>query len=193
MVSRFSGIRVILPVFTSGGRDKGNLPVAVHENGVSLGLYWDSRLCPHQFLHCTNFRLVRKSFHERRVECQNYNCHPRPEKREPSYFGESLIFAEEFLEFLFERWDSWTASDLGGIVNLWILVKPSPIDFPALFTGCVFICVLIGLSVTTSLLRSAGHAVSCHVTWKKILRLKWRQVVAIRALFLFSFICFEMT
>ena len=82
-------------------------------------------------------------------------------------------FAEEFLEFLLDRWDSWTASDL---------------------TGCVFICVLIGLSLTTSLLRSAGHAVSCcHVTWRKILRLKWRQVVAIRALFLFSFISFEMT
>ena len=82
----------------------------------------------------------------------------------------------------------------GVLLKPWTLVKPSPIDFPALFTGCVFICVLIGLSLTTSLLRSAGHAVSCcHVTWRKILRLKWRQVVAIRALFLFSFICFAMT
>ena len=82
----------------------------------------------------------------------------------------------------------------GVLLKPWTLVKPSPIDFPALFTGCVFICVLIGLSLTTSLLRSAGHAVSCcHVTWRKILRLKWRQVVAIRALFLFSFISFEMT
>ena len=82
----------------------------------------------------------------------------------------------------------------GVLLKPWTLVKPSPIDFPALFTGCLFICVLIGLSLTTALLRSAGHAVSCcHVTWKKILRLKWRQVVAIRALFLFSFISFEMT
>ena len=69
-------------------------------------------MCPHQFLHCTNFRLVRKSYHERRVECQNCNCHPRPPKK-----WESLIFAEEFLEFLFKRWDSWTASDLGSIVK----------------------------------------------------------------------------
>ena len=82
----------------------------------------------------------------------------------------------------------------GVLLKSWTLVKPSPIDFPALFTGYVFICVLIGLSLTTSLLRSAGHAVSCcNVTWRKILRLKWRQVVAIRALFLFSFISFEMT
>ena len=51
------------------------------------------------------------------MECQKYNCYPRPEKRKPSYFGESLIFAEEFLEFLFDRWDSWTASDLGSIVK----------------------------------------------------------------------------
>ena len=26
MVSRFSGVRVVTPVFTSGGRGKGNLP-----------------------------------------------------------------------------------------------------------------------------------------------------------------------
>ena len=93
-------------------------------------------MCPHQFLHCTNFRLVRKSYHERRVECQNCNCHPRPPKK-----WESLIFAEEFLEFLFKRWDSWTASDLGSIVKALDFGKTLTNRFSRAFHGLrIYLC-----------------------------------------------------
>ena len=149
-------------------------------------------MCPHQFLHCANFRLVASRSTKGAWSARTITAIRGPKKGKRP-ISENRWFSLRNLSSFYLKGAIAEHPVISG-VNLWTLVKPPPIDFPALVTGCVFICVLIGLSLTTSLLRSAGHAVSCcHVTWRKILRLKWRQVVAIRALFLFSVISFEMT
>ena len=61
--------------------------------------------------------------------------------RAPPKKWESLIFAEEFLEFLFKRWDRWTASDLRSIVKALDFGKILTNRFPRACHGLrIYLC-----------------------------------------------------
>ena len=61
--------------------------------------------------------------------------------RDPPKKWESLIFAEEFLEFLFKRWDRWTASDLRSIVKALDFGKILTNRFPRACHGLrIYLC-----------------------------------------------------